>query len=249
MVDAIPDSDGIVRRARGEQGRVGIEIQRPDRVRVAGKARELLGSCNVPQNDGAVLASASKILSILGKGEGMYRPGVADEDSDGIACLHVPEADGLVRRSRGDVVRVRMELHRVNVARVTAQDPQRNDPLRAPDPGRPVLRSRSEIIVERPEPDVPNWEIMALVADEVVRPLLVQPPEPHRGVLRSAQQPVRIGREGDPENGTAVADQLLIVDPLRVSLALLLFGIPNAHHRVRKSPADNARIERHVHAV
>lgn len=86
-----------------------------------------------------------------------------EHNSLALACQDTPHADLFVTASCGQVVAVRVEVDRFYVGKMPREDSDGQVVLHSPKLGCPVVGAGSEVVAERRELHLPDWEVVPLV--------------------------------------------------------------------------------------
>jgi hypothetical protein len=150
---------------------------------------------------------------------------VAEEATELLAGLGVPQADDGVERAGSDEPAVRADgdrrqagVNRALVAKDEVLDPEvkRARPaLDVPDPGRLVARARDEVPAVRGE--VKRVDLLRVALEEVPDGPLADVPDPDLAVLGTRRKEAAVGREADgPDVEVALAGRALVLKDARL---------------------------------
>src|SRR5437588_267299 len=90
----IPEADGLISAAAGQQGAAGIEGHRPDPMGMAGQLARLL-ELHIPQVDCTILAAAGQQIAAGVEGKSIYPVAVPLQSLEALTCMGIPQAHHL----------------------------------------------------------------------------------------------------------------------------------------------------------
>ena len=138
-----------------------------------------------------------------------------------VACLNVPEDHLAIRRTCGEVVKVRVPLdgfYVIQVATLAAENPQRRTIFHYPEFGGSISWTRSKIATQRTKLDFPNRKTVPIINHK--RSFSLQAPPSDSVIIRSTQQMLVANGNRHSKDRTRVPHKIILLSVFDLTLQI-----------------------------